>query len=130
MSANKLALNADKSQIMLVTKNSEMKKNFQVVLNGKLIKHKNEVVVLGNTLSSDLSWDAHMRKILIPALTNRARSLRLIAKYLSKGFRAVYANTIYRSKLFFGIKTWGGAKKSLLNRVQKNPRSDLKNHSR
>ena len=108
---NILALNAEKSQVMLVTNKKELKESFEVKLNGKNVKHKNEVIILGNTMSSTLTWDAHIRKVLIPALSNRVRTLRLISKYLGKGFRAIYANAIFCSKFMFGIETWGGAQK-------------------
>ena len=118
MLANKLQLNPQKSQIMIITKKEHIKENFEVILNGKPVKNKQQIVILGNTLAANLSWDTHVQKSLIPALTNRVRSLKLIAKYLKPGFRAQYTNAVFRSKLMFAIEAWGGASKTLIQKVQ------------
>ena len=106
--ANRLALNPDKSMIMLNTKNAAEKETFSVVLKGKVVKHSSEMIVLGNLLSDQLTWDRHVTSVLIPALRNRLRSMRIINKYLGNGFKAVYLNATFRSRLMFGIETWGG----------------------
>ena len=118
MSANRLLLNSDKSQVMLFTKDKEIKKNFKIILKGKTIKHKTEVTILGNTMKDDLTWDCHVEKNVIPQLRNRVRTLRMMSKYLDRGFRALYANAIFKSKLLFGIESWGGVGASLLNKLQ------------
>ena len=42
-----------------------------------------------------------------------------MTKYLDRGFRALYANAIFKSKLLFGIESWGGGVgASLLNKLQ------------
>ena len=43
MKANKLALNSDKSQVMVVSNNTEIKKNFEVIMNGKKVRHKEHI---------------------------------------------------------------------------------------
>ena len=108
MKANKLALNSDKSQVMLVTKNVQMKKDFVVTMNGKEIRHKSHITILGNTMSSSLTWETHVSKVLLPSLANRVRTLQIVSWYLSTGFRAIYANSVFRSRMMFGIETWGG----------------------
>ena len=118
MNANKLQLNPQKSQIMLISKDKKFKNNFKITLNDKIIKHKAEMIVLGNTLSDTLSWDTHVRSVVIPALTNRVRTLRNVAKYLKPGFKAQYANSVFFAKLMFGIESWGGAAQSLISKVQ------------
>ena len=76
------------------------------------------MVVLGNTFSDDLLWDNHVKKVLIPSLKNRLRTLKSVSKYLRKGFRAQYCNAIFRAKLMFGIETWGGASSTLISQIQ------------
>ena len=124
MSANRLILNEDKSQVMLFTKNKEEKLKFEMEMKGKIIRHRTEVTILGNVLKDDLSWDSHIEKVVLPQLRNRVRSLRILTKYLDRGFRAQYVNAIFKSKLLFGIESWGGVKLTLLNRVQ-----DLQNQA-
>ena len=45
--------------------------------------------------------------------------MKLVAKYLPADFRAQYTNSVFRSKLMFGIETWGGAPQTLLTKVKK-----------
>ena len=116
--ANKLSVNPDKTQIMLQTTNNKIKDDFSIVLNGKTIRHKNKIMVLGNLLSDTLTWDNHVSSVLILALKNRIQTLKLVSKFMDKGFCAVYTNSIFRSQLMFGIETWGGAQKTLINKVQ------------
>ena len=59
------------------------------------------------------------RENTAPSLRNRIRTLRLISKYLDTGFKAIYCNSVFRSKLMFGLETWGGAQKTQINMVQK-----------
>ena len=41
-----------------------------------------------------------------------------MSKYLDPQFKKIYANATFKSKLMFGIETWGSAKKSLISKVQ------------
>ena len=49
--SNILALNPDKSMILLNTKNIKEKEQFSVELKGKVVKHSPQMLVLGNLLS-------------------------------------------------------------------------------
>ena len=103
MDNNKLKLNQDKTQILLLTKDTNLKKQFQIQLGGKNIKHQNNVTILGNTMTDQLTWDTQINKNLIPSLQNRLRTLRKINKYLDPQVKKTYTNSIFRSKMFFGI---------------------------
>ena len=52
MQSNELALNKDKTQIMLITDDDNMKKNLNIEMKGKIIKHQNEL---------DNSWKHSVR---------------------------------------------------------------------
>ena len=42
-----------------------------------------------------------------------------MSKYLDRGFRAQYANAIFKSKLLFGIESWGGGvSQTLIKKLQ------------
>ena len=116
--ANKLALNQEKSLIMIVTKKAQLREHFEIQLGNKMIKHQKNVRILGNIMSEDLTWDHHIQKELIPALKNRARTLKLIGRYMAPKFRAIYAQAIFKSKILFGAESWGGSKVSLINQIQ------------
>ena len=69
-------------------------------------------------MTDDLTWDHQVSNVLLPALSNRVRTLKMMTRYLDDKFKRIYANSIFKSKLMFGIETWGGAKKSLIRKVQ------------
>ena len=58
MDANKLALNKDKSKILLVTKNQTLKDEFSVIMDGRTVRHSQSVKILG-------TWDSHLKNELI-----------------------------------------------------------------
>ena len=118
MDNNKLILNPDKSQIMLWTKDDNERRHFQIELEGKIVKHQKEVTILGNLISEKLTWESQIKKNVIPSLRNRVRTFRAVSKYMEAGFKARFANAIFRSKLMFGLKSWGGGPKTLINTIQ------------
>ena len=105
---NKLCLNPEKSQVMVITKKKEIKDNFNLEVNKKIIKHSPQIKVLEIILEENLMWDEHAKRILIPELTNRVKTFKKISKYLGNNFKKVYSNSIFRSKLLYGIESWGG----------------------
>ena len=116
--ANKLHLNSSKTQIMILTKDREKRKQFEIELGEKTVKHSMNVNILGINLSQDLTWDQHVTKNVIPQLRNRVRTLRLVSKYMDNNFKKRYANSLFKSKLMYGMEQWGGAPKSILKNVQ------------
>ena len=119
VAANLLSLNPDKSQIMLISKNKKLKDKFKIDLNGKLVKDSKEIKPLGITLDKNIMWDTHIKKNLIPQLLNKVRTFRKISRYLSQKFKHMYANYIYRSKLLYGIESWGGAQLTNISTLQR-----------
>ena len=116
--ANKLVLNQDKTLAMVISKNQSTKDNFTVILGGKEIRHQRTVKILGNIISDKLTWEDHVSREVIPALRNRVRTLRVVNKYLDPHFQRIYSNGIYRSKLLFGIESWGGVNQTLTSKIQ------------
>ena len=103
---------------MLWTQDELERKSFSLELNGKMIHHKTELTILRNLLSDSLAWDQPLKKVLIPALRNRVRTLRTVAKYMDPGFKARFTNLIFCSKLMFRLETWGACPKTLLSKLQ------------
>ena len=50
MKNNKLALNPDKSQIMIWSRDPEQRRHFEIELEGKTIRHQSEATILGNLI--------------------------------------------------------------------------------
>ena len=118
MDSNKLALNAKKTKIMILSNNKTTKKNFSIQVQDKIIKHSSRVKILGTYMTEDLSWDNNIENHLIPSLKNRLRTLKYITPYMDNKFRKMYINAIFRGKILFGIETWGGAKATNITKLQ------------
>ena len=116
--ANKLVVNPDKTKVMIVTKKTEIKENFTITLKGQEIKHLAEVTILGIKISDDLMWERHVLTNLLPQIKNRVRCFKMISKYLQPKFKSIYANAIYRSKILYGIDSWGGIQKTTIQKLQ------------
>ena len=119
MNANLLALNPEKSRVMLLTKNKQIKENFKIKVAGKVLTHQPSLMILGNRITADLTWEEHVNKIVIPSLANRVRTLRNITSFMNQDFRRNYGSAIFRGKLVFAADAWGGVSKTTLKRVQK-----------
>ena len=88
MDSNHLALNGDKTIIMIISKKKrELKENFKVEIQGQEIKHSRSVKILGNALDENFTWEDHVEKILIPSLKNRIHTLKITTKYMLPAFR-------------------------------------------
>ena len=104
---------------MIVTKNRATRDEFEIEIDDKVIKHSSRMKVLGTVIGDDLTFVKHLKSELIPNLKNRLRTLRMTTKYISQEFKKLYTNAIFRGKVLFALETWGGAKKSLTQAVQK-----------
>ena len=77
-SSNRLLLYAQKTKIMLLTTKTKEKENFQIILNGKLIRHSSKLKILGNIVTDNLSWDSQVEKIV-----KQRKQLTDYSRYLS-----------------------------------------------
>ena len=53
---NMLSINTDKTEVLLVTDDEDLKNYFMIECGGKQIKHKPKVTVLGNIINDCLNW--------------------------------------------------------------------------
>ena len=116
---NKLSINTDKTEVLLVSKDNDLKNNFEIEFGGKLIRHCPKVTVLGNIFNDILSWKDQVRINVIPGLHNRARMIRYTSQYMNSEIKLNMATAIFKSKLLFGIESWGGTTMEDINKIQK-----------
>ena len=69
---------------MIISTDENLKKNFSIQVGEKTLTHQKKITVLGNIITEDLTWDSHIKSLVIPSLANRARSLKLTTKYMDK----------------------------------------------
>ena len=103
---------------MLLSKDKVMKNQFEIELGGKVVKHSRDVNILEINLAQDLTWDQHVSKNIIPQLRNRVRILRVVSRFMDPDFKMKYANSLFKSKLMYGLEQWGGTTKTILKKVQ------------
>jgi hypothetical protein len=123
MQANKLALNRDKTQLMILARRTEGNDKLKIKnANPDLVvRPVNSIVMLGITISSDLKWNNYLqtgKSNLIQQLKKRNTMLRKVCNLTNKENRIKIANGIFASKLLYGIETWGSAPNYLINKVQ------------
>ena len=117
--ANRLSLNKEKTQLMLISEDNKLKKSLELEFKGKVIRHKKKVKVLGNVLNENLNWDEMISSEVIPSLYHRASLIKRVTKYMETNLRKVYAAATFKSKLLFGIESWGGTTRANINKIQK-----------
>ena len=105
--ANKLSLNASKTEIVLFKpRNKKCSKQLNFCVNDQKIKQPNQVQYLGVILQYDLHWDAH--------LTNLEKklscSIGLLSKtrhYVSLHLLQTIYYSIFNSNLIYACEIWG-----------------------
>ena len=58
MISNELALNKEKTNVMIISKDITNRENFIIKIKDKEIKHSNNMIILGNKLNDKLNWDS------------------------------------------------------------------------
>jgi hypothetical protein len=123
MQANKLSLNTDKTQLMILDRNRKDTNKY-------IIKNENpELVVcpvksiklLGLMISDDLKWTQYLmygKDNLIKQLKKKNTMLFKVCKYTSVKNRINLANGIFGSKLLYGMEAWGTAPVAVRKKLQ------------
>ena len=81
----RMAVNEDKTNIMIITKNKNVMKQFEIKIKDKSVKHSKTMTILGNTINDKLNWN-NMTSVGTDALLNqlkiRNHTLSKIVRYL------------------------------------------------
>lgn len=120
MRLNKLSLNSDKTEYMLVT-NKKNVKSMKVVMDGKEIKRKSCIKYLGVIMDDKLSWKQQIQKQCCNLARGSGAMCRIKYYVNQQTLRMVYFALIY-SHLQYCISSWGSASQSIiqpLNILQK-----------
>ena len=108
--ANKLSLNASKTEIVLFkprTKKITKQLNFRV--SGQKIKQSSQVRYLGVILQDDMHWDAHIT-ILEKDLSRSIGLLSKIRHYVPKHLLRTIYYSIFNSYLIYASEIWDKTK--------------------
>ena len=105
---------------MLITKNNVLK-YFCIKQNNKVIKHSSKIKILGNVLNDGLNWNDMIKNghsSLLNQLRIRNYAISKVICYLDPQMKKNYVNAVFRGKLLFGIKTWGGTSQENIKLIQ------------
>ena len=97
MDANKMTLNPDKSQVLVVTKDMNLVQKFQIQMDGKTIKHSPMVKISGITLDENL----------IPNMKNSIQTLKLTTKFMTEIQKRIHKCYFQRQTVIW-YRNWGG----------------------
>lgn len=117
---NKLKINADKTQLLLVYKNKhkENLKHFYFKAEQFKITPKKVIKILGAHLRADLKLDTQIGK-LVGQLHNRIYELKKISKFTNFQTRLQFINAHVIGKLTYLLPLYSQADKPMLNKLHK-----------
>lgn len=122
MDANNLALNPEKTQIFVITKKPELRKEIELKVGDKIIQHKRTINILGITVNDQLNWNDHILqgpKSLASQIKNRTNILRKLVKITPLKFAKLLANGLIMAKIQYAIQLWGTAPQAAIDTIQK-----------
>jgi hypothetical protein len=121
--ANKLALNRDKTQLMILSRNRDQ--TTELIVNNNdpnlIVRPVNSIKLLGILISSDLKWNKYLisgKNCLLQQLKSRNTMLQKVCPYTSKPDSIKLANGLFSSKLLYGMESWGSAPDYIIKKLQ------------
>ena len=116
--ANRLSLNAKKTEIILFRPNNNIINQFKLRINQSTIKESIKIKYLGVLLDNKLSWKFHIAEL--SKKLSRAIGMLYQMRNLCniETMKSIYFS-LFHSHLIYGISVWGLAKTSLTNNVFK-----------
>ena len=107
MSSNLLSLNRDKTQLLVLSKSSQLKQTIMLPAIPKNIVHKPTLKILGIEITDELNWrhfvldgKASIKKQLI----TRLNSLKILRRTANNDQLRKFTNGIFMSKIYYGQK--------------------------
>ena len=121
MNSNLLALNRDKTQLMIINKDPPLKSKVCIPAHPQPITPKETLTFLGVTLSETLDWkkflvDGNMN--LYSQLKKRISALKKLRASTNFAFARNLANALFIGKFNYAAEIWGGAPKYIIKRFQ------------
>ena len=120
MVANRLVINAEKTNLIVMGTRATAKRRYEVSLQAgqHVIVQTRTEKLLGGHVCEDLKWNEHLLgsdQSLVKQLTSRVNGLLMVAARAPFLSRLSVANGIFMSKLCYLIQLWGGAGGYLLH---------------
>jgi len=110
-SANSLALNMEKTNIMKFTTNYRQSEVFQIIHQNKIVMGVNNIKFLGLELDKHVSWKNHIQKLLSKLSSTCYLARRMYACCNLNTIKMIYFACL-RAIMEYGIIFWGNSVKS------------------
>ena len=126
LSSNRLSQNDEKTKIMVITRDPKLRqiqiKTQDKKGNDKIIKHQDNIKILGLSISHNLKWDHYIhqcKKSLSSQLKKRLSAIKMISKYAPPKFTRMMTEGILHGKIRYGLELWGGTTQKNIQIIQK-----------
>ena len=118
-SSNSLKMNPEKYIILIGTRQTLIKANdFQLSIAGSVTKPSPSMRLLGVTIDSRLSWDAHVGQIIKTCNAILISPYRFRHHFSHEALKLLIETHVF-PHILYCISVWGGAVKNQLARIQK-----------
>ena len=117
--ANKLSLNATKTQYMLIQPSSKFLNldQYKLSINGNTLTRANSCKFLGITIDESLCWQKHLSRI-----NSKISRALFVIKQVKFSLPVESLHTLYYAllhpHLLYGILSWGNAKSNILHKTE------------
>ena len=124
---NYLMLAPEKSELMVVCNKYMAKQiqNFEIQVEGKTIKQKEYIKLLGITLNNNLSFSKYIdgenakgEKSLIQTLSNRLWLIQSMRKNMTENTCRMLMNGLFWGKMCYGMELYAGQNKNTIKQLQ------------
>jgi len=121
MSANRLKLNMDKTELLWAgTRHASLgSRSPSLQLGADTVAASDDVPVLGVTISSDLSLEKHVTNISAAVLTLSLRRLRLVRRSLDSESAATLVHAFVTSRIDYCNVMLAGTPKTMTDKLQR-----------
>ena len=118
--SNSLKMNPEKTDFILLGTRQTLKKtnNFQISVAGSVTKPSPSMRLLGVTLDSCLSWEAHIGQVIKRCNAILISLYRFRHHFNQEALKLLIETHVF-PHILYCISVWGGATKSQLSRIQK-----------
>ena len=107
MNSNLLTMNPTKTQLMILSKNPNIKNSLQINTPTKTIKPTDNLKYQGIMIKDDLKWNLHIRdskESLIKQMTSRTNSIKILKRNLDTKTLTRIATALIYSKMLYGME--------------------------
>ena len=121
MQANKLSLNRDKTQLMILNRDPSQKSLVSIPATPVDITPKKSLKFLGVTIAETMDWKIFLldgKSSLYTQLKTRLSAIKKLRTHMSFKFARNFANAIFIGKINYASEIWGGAPNYIIKKFQ------------